>query len=1012
MAIFHLATKPVRRGTGRSAVAAAAYRAGTRLESEREGITHDFRRRGGVVHAEIVLPEGVDARWARDRAGLWNAAEVAEKRKDARVAREWEIALPHELNAGERLALTREFAKAIADRYGVAVDFAVHAPQADSDVRNHHAHLLVTTRRVTAEGLGAKADIEWDEKRLAAAGISGVRDQIREMRVLWEATANAHLARAGHDVHIDHRSHRARGLTLEPTTHVGVQATGMLRAGGRIARNRFEVEAEARNRALLLKSPEEALSVITDERSVFDERDVARTVRRYLGDTEDAKAVTSSIMASSLLVQLTQAERDESGKILARPRFTSKAMLNLERDMVEASERLHTNRTHGVSARRLDRRLKDNTRLAPEQRDAVRHATGAERIAAVVGLAGAGKTTMLSVAREAWEEEGYRVVGAALAGKAVEGLEASSGIKSRTLASWERRWELGQDLLEKGDVLVIDEAGMVGSAQLKRFIDVAERADAKIVLVGDPAQLQPIAAGAAFRAVTERIGFAEMSEVRRQAEDWQRTASMDLARFRTNEALVAYRDRGAVHLVETRDRALAEAVTAYLADERVASDKSRLLLAYRRADVAALNEEIRAHHKDAGRLKEEVSFAAFDGTRRFAIGDRVLFRETRDGYKNGWLGTVETAAKDKLAVRLDGEDRRITVEARTYDAVDHGYATTIHKAQGATVDRAFVVASKLMDRHLAYVAMTRHRESVKLYAGQDEFRDFDGLSQGLSRAETKETTLDYVARRGLARDRGVLPDGALVRGGGMFETVTRFEAGEDEVARTAVRALAEVKEREAAIAKVAARIYREPDLAARRLITFAESSKERPEDLSERIAAQPDRFGELKGSAGLLAIGAARANRRDALASVRELSVEARLYARAFQNHLPDALGRERARRVAMRVEVPSLSDRARTILEDAERAFLKSDKAFEGNVMRAMNGREGEEIIAFAKATEHRFGDVATAPLDEMKRRVTAADIGKLEAARKLMKAAQRFAREPALAVERAQARTRHMTR
>ena len=131
MAIYHLAMKPISRSSGRSAVAAAAYRSSQRLTNERDGQTHDFTARRGVEHTEIVLPEGVEAEWARDRSTLWNAAEFAEKRKDARVAREVEVALPHELTAEQRLELTREFAHGLADRYGVAADFAIHSPHGD-----------------------------------------------------------------------------------------------------------------------------------------------------------------------------------------------------------------------------------------------------------------------------------------------------------------------------------------------------------------------------------------------------------------------------------------------------------------------------------------------------------------------------------------------------------------------------------------------------------------------------------------------------------------------------------------------------------------------------------------------------------------------------------------------------------------------------------------------------------------------------------------------------------------
>jgi hypothetical protein len=395
------------------------------------------------------------------------------------------------------------------------------------------------------------------------------------------------------------------------------------------------------------------------------------------------------------------------------------------------------------------------------------------RIAAVVGLAGAGKSTMLAAAREAWESGSgeRRVLGAALAGKAAEGLEQSAGIPSRTLASWELSWKRGHDLLNRGDVFVIDEAGMVSSAQLARFVAVADQAGAKLVLVGDPEQLQPINAGAAFRAIADRVGFIELEGVRRQTEAWQRQASVDFGRNRTPEGLAAYAEHGAVRFEADREQARAAIVRDVVADMANNPESSRIVLAHRRVDVRALNDDVRDARKDQGELTTEVPFMTHDGERQFAAGDRLVFLENdrKLRVKNGMLGTVERAEAGAVRVRLDpaegnGSGRLVEVDAESYRAVDHGYATTIHKSQGATVDRAFVLASESMDRHLAYVGMTRHRAAVTLYAARDEFRDLAALSDRLSRSNAKETTLDYeragyAERRGL---RGLVPESEIV----------------------------------------------------------------------------------------------------------------------------------------------------------------------------------------------------------------------------------------------------------
>ena len=742
MAIYHLSMKPVSRAGGRSAVASMAYRAGEKLTNERDGITHDYTAKQGVEHAEIVLPEGVNADWARDRSDLWNAAEFAEKRKDARVAREFEIALPHELSAEQRLEAAREMAQELADRYGAAVDFAIHAPHEASDVRNHHAHLLMTTRQVTEGGLGDKTYLERENKWLLAHDLPTTDMQLRDLRQRWEGIANERLAMAGLDIRIDHRSHMERGLEIAPTEHMGVHATQMERRGLDVSRSRLDEEAARRNAELIREKPEQVLTLITGEKSVFDRHDVARALHRYINDDpQEFQSAFAKVMASPALVELQPERADPATGEIELARYSTREMVEIESGMIESAQRMHGAHGHGVDRRHVERAIDRqdaaiqrsagdaSARLSDEQRRAIEHITGPERIAAVVGYAGAGKSTMLAAAREAWEAEGYQVHGAALSGKAAEGLEESSGIQSRTLASWSRGWENDRGTIGRGDVFVIDEAGMVGSRQLARFVGEAEARGAKIVLVGDHEQLQAIGAGAPFRAITEEIGHAELSEIRRQRVDWQREASVDFATHRTAEGLAAYRDRGNISFAETGEDARGQIVRDYLADRDERPDGTRVAMAHRRADVRAINDAIRAELQDRGELAQgedagALTFQTNDGKREFAPGDRIVFLENnRDlGVKNGMLGTVDHVEPGRIIATLDGRGGdSVSVPMGDYQAIDHGYATTIHKNQGATVDRAYVMASGTMDRHLTYVAMTRHRDGVQLYAAQDEF---------------------------------------------------------------------------------------------------------------------------------------------------------------------------------------------------------------------------------------------------------------------------------------------------
>lgn len=245
MAIFHCQAKPISRSAGRSATGAAAYRAGEKVKDERTGDVHDYTRKQGVECAELVFPSGV----SMSRAELWNLAELAEKRKDARVAREWEIALPAELPKGERRELALAFANYFVEQYGVAADVAIHAPSSKGDERNFHAHILITTRRVTAQGLESKADLELEDKALRAQRKKTGRKQIEAIRARWASLVNmALLANGITDERVSHKSLKEQGIEdREPTQHLGVAATAMERRGVRSERgdlNRHCVERQ------------------------------------------------------------------------------------------------------------------------------------------------------------------------------------------------------------------------------------------------------------------------------------------------------------------------------------------------------------------------------------------------------------------------------------------------------------------------------------------------------------------------------------------------------------------------------------------------------------------------------------------------------------------------------------------------------------------------------------------------------------------------------------------------
>ena len=777
MAIMFVRAQVISRGAGRSIVSAAAYRHRARMMDEQAGTSFSYRGGAGELkHEELALPDQIPAWLSRAIEGktvagaseaLWNAVDAFETRADAQLARELIIALPEELTRAENIALVREFVRDNLTSKGMIADWVYH----DKD-GNPHIHLMTALRPLTEEGFGGKkvpvlsADGEplrvvtpdRPNGKIVYRLWAGDKETMKAWKIGWAEAANRHLALAGHDIRLDGRSYAEQGLDGIAQKHLGPEKAALARKGVEMYFAPADLARRQEMADRLLADPELLLKQLGNERSTFDEKEIAKVLHRYVDDPMDFANIRARLMASDDLILLKPQQVDrQTGKVAEPAIFTTRDILRIEYEMAQSAEVLSHRKGFGIAEAKVAAAVRGVETADPEkpfkldreQVEAVRHVTGGNGIAAVVGLAGAGKSTLLAAARVAWEGEGHRVFGAALAGKAAEGLEDSSGIKSRTLASWELSWENGRDLLDRGDILVVDEAGMVSSQQMARVLNAAEAAGAKVVLVGDAMQLQPIQAGAAFRAISERIGSAELAGVRRQREAWARDASQLFARGKVEDGLDAYAQHGRIIEAEHRAELIERIVTDWsaaredaIARSRAAGDDGRLrgdemlVLTHTNEDVKRLNESLRTVMNREGALTDAREFQTERGVREFAAGDRIIFLENArfleprakklgpQYVKNGMLGTVVSTGDKRgdplLSVRLDS-GRDVVISEHSYRNIDHGYAATIHKSQGATVDRTFVLATGMMDRHLTYVAMTRHRDDAVLYAAREDF---------------------------------------------------------------------------------------------------------------------------------------------------------------------------------------------------------------------------------------------------------------------------------------------------
>nr|WP_234902360.1 Ti-type conjugative transfer relaxase TraA [Agrobacterium rubi] len=1006
----------------------AAYRHCAKMEYEREARTIDYTRKQGMLHEEFVLPTDAP-KWARamiaDRSvsgaveAFWNKVEAFEKRSDAQLARDLTIALPLELTPEQNVALVRDFVEKHILAKGMVADWVYH-----DNPGNPHIHLMTTLRPLTEDSFGAKKVAVTGEDgqplRTKAGKIAyelwaGSTDDFNKLRDGWFERQNHHLALGGIDLRIDGRSYEKQGIELEPTIHLGVGAKAIERKaeskGVRPELERIELNEQRRseNARRILRSPGVVLDLITREKSVFDERDVAKVLHRYIDDPAIFQQLLARVLQSPETLRL---QRDTikfaTGQRLSA-RYTTRELIRLEAEMARRSLWLSERETHGVSPTVLMATFARHARLSDEQRAAIEHVAGSARIAAVVGRAGAGKTTMMKAAREAWELAGYRVVGGALAGKAAEGLEKEAGIRSRTLASWELRWKKDRDTLDARTVFVMDEAGMVASRQMAGFVEAVVESGAKLVLVGDPEQLQPIEAGAAFRAIADRVGYAELETIYRQREDWMRKASLDLARGRVVEALAAYRSEGRVLGSELKAQAVENLIADWNRDYDPA--KSMLMLAHLRRDVRMLNVLAREKLVERGVIGEGHVFRTADGIRHFDVGDQIVFLKNEGslGVKNGMIGCVVEAAPNRISVVVgEGDQRRqVSVEQRLYNNLDHGYATTIHKSQGATVDRVKVLASLSLDRHLTYVAMTRHREDLALYYGRRSFSKAGGLTEILSRKNTKETTLDY-ERGGLyrpalafAENRGLhiiqvartllrdRLDWTLRQSSKLADLSARLRAAGERLGLSQTLKSQTTKETRPMVSgvklfpvplsdavdlkvaddpalkkqweEVSTRfryVFADPETAFRAL-NFDEvlADKQVAMQTLDKLAAEPASVGPLKGKTGILASKSDREHRRVAELNVPALKRDIETYLRIREVAVQRIEGEEKTMRQRVSIDIPALSPTAQSVLERVRDAIDRND--LPAAMAYALSNRETKsEIDSFGKAVTERFGE------------------------------------------------------
>jgi Ti-type conjugative transfer relaxase TraA len=512
---------------------------------------------------------------------------------------------------------------------------------------------------------------------------------------------------------------------------------------------------------------ERAMERITSQQSHFLECDLVRfTAEEAQCEGLSAKFVLQAVKQYlSHSPEIVQLQSDHHIQ-----RYATKEMVQMEKDMLSMVKATKHDREHRVPVQILysildkystspkleehpselgnaERKTeqKNERSLSYEQKKAVRHLTQSMgSIHAVFGRAGTGKTYMLKVTHDVWKKAGYEVIGASLSGKAALGLQTDTGIPSSTLHRLLGELNSGKRKLNSKTIVVVDEAGMIGTKQMTELITHVKRSNAALKLIGDPLQLQSVDAGGPFQAIGKEVNAFVMKDIRRQKAKWCRDAVIGMMEGRAEEVLTEYAKRGLFTIAENREEAM-KALVKDWKRKGIKAPKDNLIFTSTNFEAATINRMIQHDRKLKGQLGLQYATVGED---RFYKGDRVLLCKNMQSLDicNGQLGTVcgINSLRSTLSLRTD-DGRIVTILLGQYSDIKLGYALTTHKGQGVTTRNAFLLmGGNMTDRELGYVQFSRASHVTKLYIDKAELGEsFADLAQQMNKSHQKDLAVDH-----------------------------------------------------------------------------------------------------------------------------------------------------------------------------------------------------------------------------------------------------------------------------